>query len=222
METRGILTIAAHPDDETFGCGGAMALHSRYGHKCSVLILTCSDGERKGESEEAMNLLRVNELTVLNHKRISLNHGLVDEISDFIVEVKPEIVITHIPWDYHREHRIAYRAVKEALEWSGHFTKYGNPWKVSRLLLMEVNTLIPSPQIILDVSNVFEEKMKAIFCYKSQIQKLPDNYYVKLNRAKAVLRGVQGGCEYGEAFFEEALNKNSPFYQEKSSKNFFS
>ncbi|MGQ9679866.1 MAG: PIG-L deacetylase family protein [Candidatus Bathyarchaeia archaeon] len=57
METKGILTIAAHPDDETFGCGGAMTLHARDGHKCSVLILTCSDGERRGESEEAMSLL---------------------------------------------------------------------------------------------------------------------------------------------------------------------
>ncbi|MEM2915616.1 MAG: PIG-L deacetylase family protein [Candidatus Bathyarchaeia archaeon] len=222
METKSILIIAAHPDDETFGCGGAITLHAKEGHKCSVLALTCSNDERREELNNAMNLLKANELAVLNHRRISLNHELIDQVSEFIVKVKPDIVVTHIPWDYHREHRLTYRVVKEALEWAAHSTRYREPWNPTRLLLMEVNTLIPSPQIILDVSNVFEKKIEAIHCYPSQLQKFPDDYYVKFSRVKAELRGVQGGCKYGEAFYEETLMKNSPFFNVKSSKNFFS
>ncbi|MBS7619630.1 PIG-L family deacetylase [Candidatus Bathyarchaeota archaeon] len=221
MEKKSILIVAAHPDDETFGCGGAILLHTGEGHKCSILALTCSNDERREEFKKAMNLLRANELVVLNHKKIFFNHGLVDQVSDFIVKVKPDIVVTHIPWDYHREHRLTYRVVKEALEWSAHSTKYRDPWNPTRLLLMEVNTLIPSPQIILDVSNVFEKKMEVIYCYSSQLKKFPDDYYVKFSRVKAELRGVQGGCKYGEAFYEETLTKNSPFFSVKSSKNLF-
>jgi len=37
-----VLTVAAHPDDETLGAGGTMALLAAQGHEVHVLIL--SDG----------------------------------------------------------------------------------------------------------------------------------------------------------------------------------
>jgi LmbE family N-acetylglucosaminyl deacetylase len=98
---------------------------------------------------------------------------------------------------------------------------FDKPWRVDRLLLMEVNTLIPSPHILVDISEMFEKKMEAIQRYKSQIQKFPEDYYQRFSSAKAKLRGVQGGCEYAEAFIEEPLKKNSPFYEKKSTKNLF-
>jgi len=34
-----ILIIAAHPDDETLGCGGSIAKWSKSGHEVHVLIM---------------------------------------------------------------------------------------------------------------------------------------------------------------------------------------
>ena len=35
-----ILVVAAHPDDETLGCGGAIAKHSNEGDEVKVIVMT--------------------------------------------------------------------------------------------------------------------------------------------------------------------------------------
>jgi LmbE family N-acetylglucosaminyl deacetylase len=75
--------------------------------------------------------------------------------------------------------------------------------------------------VLVDISDVFNEKIEAVKCYPSQLAKFPDGYYESFNRAKAELRGVQGGCSKAEAFFEEPLAKNGPFYRTRSTKSLF-
>jgi len=87
---------------------------------------------------------------------------------------------------------------------------------VNRLLLMEVNTLIPSPSVLVDVSGSYGAKEKAIDQYTTQLAKFPWGYYPKVNRKKAELRGVQCNVELAEAFIEESLPKDGPFYSEKA------
>ena len=45
----GILAVVSHPDDETFGCGGTLSLHSKLGENVDVLCLTCNPPEREHE-----------------------------------------------------------------------------------------------------------------------------------------------------------------------------
>ena len=213
-----MLAIFAHPDDETFGCGGTLALHADEGTSVGALSLTCSDPERGLELRAAAEALGIDEPVIFEEKTIELGHGLIRRISDVIVERRPEVVITHLPFDYHREHRAAHELVKEAIEWAGHTTTYEPAWKVERLLLMEVNTLIPSPHVIVDVSNAWPRKEAAIGAYASQLAKFQWGYYQGFMEKKAELRGVMGGCRYGEAFLEEPIAENSPFYTEKSTK----
>ncbi|MFB0504970.1 MAG: PIG-L deacetylase family protein [Candidatus Bathyarchaeia archaeon] len=216
-----LLAIVAHPDDETFGCGGSLALHSDLGFAVNVLCLTYSTEERKHELQTASKALVIEEPIIFDRNALSEEKKTVTRISDTIVSTQPEIVITHLAFDYHQEHRLASKLVKEAIEWAAHATTYSEPWRVDRLLQMEVNTLIPTAQIIVDITEVFERKMEAIECYQSQLAKLPDGYYQRFNKLKAKLRGVQGDCRYAEAFIEEPLTKNSPFYRLKSTSNLF-
>ena len=109
--------------------------------------------------------------------------------------------------------------VKEAIEWAGHTTIYKRPWVVKKLYLMEVNTLIPSPHVIVDVSECFDKKIQAIEAYTTQLIKFPWGYYQKISLKKAEMRGVQGGCKYAEAFLLEPITQNSPFFPEKSTKS---
>ena len=217
--TGGLLVIFAHPDDETFGCGGTLALHAEVGHSVGALSLTCSDPERSPELKAAAEALGIDEPVIFEEKNIKLSPGLIRRISEVIVERRPEVVITHLPFDYHREHRMAHELVKEAIEWAAHTTTHDPAWNVGRLLLMEVNTLIPSPHVIIDVSEAWPRKREAIEAYKSQLAKFRWGYYQGFMEKKAELRGFQGGCRYAEAFLEEPLAESGPFYQEKSTKS---
>lgn len=215
----GILAVVSHPDDETFGCGGTLATHADSGHRASVLSLTCSGEERRIELASASRALRIDEPIVFESAELSRDDELIHRISDIIVEQRPQIVITHLAFDYHREHRLAHDLVKEAIEWAAHTTTHGEHWLVARLLLMEVNTLIPTPHVIVDVTEAFERKMEAIRCYETQLAKFPWGYYEEFNAKKAELRGVQGGCQYAEAFLEEPLTRNSPFFESKATRS---
>ena len=135
------------------------------------------------------------------------------------MERRPEVVLTHVPFDYHREHRLTHELVKEAVEWAAHTTTYKEPWLVERLLLVEINTLIPTPHVLVDISDVYDMKTRAIEVYKSQVAKFDWGYYQRFDERKAELRGVQGNCRYAEAFIEEALPTNSPFYIDKTTRS---
>jgi len=215
---RGLLAIVSHPDDETFGCGGTLAAHADNA-PVDVLCLTCNPPERREELFSAAQTLGLGEPTVFDDLHVGNSPSLIRLVSDVIVEKNPGVVITHLPFDYHREHRAAYKAVKEAVEWAAHTTTYHKPCLVERLLLMEVNTLIPQPHVIVDVAGAMDRKMEAVERYTSQLAKFPGGYYQKYNMKKAELRGVQAGCMYAEAFLEEPVPSNSPFYEAKATRS---
>ncbi len=215
---RGLLAIVSHPDDETFGCGGTLAAHTDNA-PVDVLCLTCNPPERREELFSAAQALGLGEPTVFDDLHVGDSPSLIRLVSDVIVEKNPSVVITHLPFDYHREHRAAYEVVKEAVEWAAHTTTYDEPCLVERLLLMEVNTLIPQPHVLVDVTGVMDRKMEAVDSYTSQLAKFPWGYYQKYNMKKAELRGVQAGCVYAEAFLEEPMPSNGPFYEAKATRS---
>jgi LmbE family N-acetylglucosaminyl deacetylase len=215
----GILAIVAHPDDETFGCGGTLALHAKDGREVGVLCLTCNPPERRQELESAAKALGVDDLVIFDDEHPRLDPCFIRRVSDAIVAVKPRVVITHISFDYHSEHRLVHEVVKEAVEWAAHTTTYPEPWTVERLLKMEVNSLIPQPHVIVDISDVIERKKEAVSCYPTQLAKFPWGYYQEYTLKKAELRGVQGNCAYAEAFLEEPIAQNSPFFTEKATRS---
>jgi LmbE family N-acetylglucosaminyl deacetylase len=211
----GVLAIVSHPDDETFGCGGTLIKHVQAGIDTRVLCLTCNPVDRKSEYDAATQVLGVDASLWMNENVVP-SSDLIRRVADFIDASHPRVVITHVPFDYHREHKACYEVVKEAIEWAAHMTMYEDAWQVERLLLMEVNTLIPSPSVLVDVSESFSVKLKAVDQYISQLDKFPWGYYQKINQKKAELRGVPCSVEYAEAFIEEALPRDGPFYKEKS------
>jgi LmbE family N-acetylglucosaminyl deacetylase len=211
----GVLAVVSHPDDESFGCGGTLSKHAHVGLKTNVVCLTCNPETRKTEFDAATRVLGV-EAKIWMEKCIQVDFGLIKKLADIIDDIRPSVVITHVPFDYHREHKACYSVVKEAIEWAAHTTIYEDAWSVKRLLLMEVNTLIPRPNLLVDISSSFDAKMRAIENYVSQLAKFPWDYYQKVNSKKSELRGVQCNVKYAEAFIEETLSSDGPFYSNKS------
>jgi LmbE family N-acetylglucosaminyl deacetylase len=125
-----VLVIAPHPDDETLGCGGTIALHSRAGDNVCVLIVTDGGSSRAGglgreemrwrrhdEAASAMSALAPVELM-----QLGLPEGmwppeeLAAPLSALIARLKPTFIYTTSCVDFHPEHLKVARVVAQALD----------------------------------------------------------------------------------------------------------
>lgn len=208
---RQLLVIGAHPDDETFGCAGTIARETKQGNKITVCCLTGSRDRHK-ELQAACKVLGAKAIA-FEAEDFTLN---VPQISKLIIpliqDLRPEVIITHCLQDYHPDHRIVHEGVLRAAEWAGHATIFEEKaWRPHRILTMEINNLLPSPNIIVDISEIIDLKRQAIIAYKTQMTKT-EGYYMTFNMQKARLRGIQGGCEFAEAFQEVLMPIHGPFY----------
>lgn len=116
-----VLVLAAHPDDETLGCGATLVKLSKLGAKIKLLTFTDGVGSR--------NLAEENRNHVLDHvcKKLGIESYVsgnfpdneMDQVSlltlcKFIEEntgdFKPEIVFTHHPDCLNIDHALVYRA----------------------------------------------------------------------------------------------------------------
>ncbi|HTL87821.1 MAG TPA: PIG-L family deacetylase [Leptolyngbya sp.] len=138
IRSKSALVVAPHPDDETLGCGGAIALLKAQG--CDLNVLVMSDGTlshprsqkfpasrlrtlRYEETRSAMNLLGVHSKNVsfLNFKDGAIP-AAESEIYDvaltvfraYLVTIAPEIIF--VPWrfDPHPDHRATWQLVHTA------------------------------------------------------------------------------------------------------------
>ncbi len=206
-----LLIVGAHPDDETFGCGGTIALETVRGTSVTVCCLTGTP-QRHKELRAACKILGA---SVIAYKGTDLEL-IVSDVTKVLIpiiqELKPQVIISHSGNDYHDDHRVVYQALFRSAEWAGHATQYKTKaWRPHRLLSMEINTLLAAPTLLVDVSDYIDLKMRAINRYQSQLKKTKQ-YYHEFNLQKAKLRGLQGGCEYAEAFQEVLMPIHGPFY----------
>ncbi len=156
--SRTLLAVLAHPDDETFGTGGTLALYAKRG--VQVHLICATRGEAGTVSPEFMEgydsiaALREHELRcAAQHLGLSgvyfLNYRdsgmrgmpenehpealvnapldeLVGQITHFIRELKPQVVVTFDPaGGYgHPDHIATHRATLEAFHASGDPSRY--------------------------------------------------------------------------------------------------
>lgn len=128
----------AHPDDETFICGGTVALLAKQGHR--VVVISATKGEmgrrmgvppiatresigklREKELHEACQALSVHRLQFLNLRDKMLEivpaQILTDKILRVLQEEQPDAVVTfHDPVGGHPDHAAMGRATTSAFQ----------------------------------------------------------------------------------------------------------
>lgn len=196
------LVVAPHPDDETLGCGGAIALLRSLG--CDVRVLVISDGTlshpnskkypgeslrklREQETLTALNLLSVNAeaVTFLRLKDGSVSLQYLSAIANcraYLAEIAPQIIF--LPWRYdpHPDHRASWKLIQTAFaDPSAKLIEYPiwdwDPQQQGKGELQEQNSSASQSVITwrLDISAVVELKQQAIALYRSQTTNLIDD-----------------------------------------------
>lgn len=100
-----LLAVFAHPDDESFGPGGTLALYAKRGVEIHILCATRGEaGKGTGEVRtqellEAAKVLGVKSVEFLNFKDGELcnnnYHDLANKILEKIQSFKPDVVLTY-------------------------------------------------------------------------------------------------------------------------------
>ncbi len=211
-----ILVVCAHPDDESLGAGGTIALHSKNGTPVDVLCLTANE-IRKTELEAACKELGVRVLRVGMRDDFAIDMSLRNDIVDMILKTRPKIIITHSTDDYNQNHIMCSQLVSQSAEWASHVTLYEDAHKVERIYHMEVNSLFSRPQVFVDITSTYEDAICALNQHKSQLKKA-NAFYTRFYDARTRLRGVQAACERAEAFTVEMPFHAGPFYPENNVK----
>ena len=177
-----LLAIAAHRDDVELTCGGALIKAARQGHRTAVIDLTMGETGTRGsaalrgrEAERAAEVLGVAERTNLGLP----DAGLVntpDTRARLVREIRrlaPRTVIAPSPEGRHPDHRIAAQLIHDACFVAGlakvepDVPKH-RPHKL--LYALTYREHAPKPTFVLDISEVFEQKLDAIRCYGSQFE----------------------------------------------------
>lgn len=157
--------LAPHPDDEVFGCGGAIASHVRAGTPVDVVILT--DGAVFGapntrfeECISAASLLGYGEpeFWMIPDRGLAVSDMLVERVLKRINATGVDLVYAPSPWEVHPDHRAASELAIEAVRRAD-----------ARLRLAFYEVGVPlHPNLLLDITGLVEVKRAAMYCFASQ------------------------------------------------------
>lgn len=210
-----LLVIAPHPDDAELGMGGAILKFRAEGRSVGVLDLTSGEPTphgslelRAAETAKATKILGLDWRENLGLPNRSLQATLEarEKLAGVIRQQQPRWLFAPYWVDAHPDHVAATQLVDDARFWAklSKTDMLGEPFHPERIynyycVHLKMN---PQPAFILDISDVWEQKLAAIAAYESQfITGRPTNpSFLDRLRDEAAYWGKSIGVEYGEPF----------------------
>ena len=178
MNPVALLVFGPHPDDLEIGLGGTIARHTAAGDAVGLCDLTAgemgSNGtveERLAEAEEARKVLgaawRVN--LRLPDRRIGSDAEHIRAATALIRKARPRTVAVPYWSDRHPDHVAASTMLTEAAFNAGlrRYDAGGEAWRPEWVCYYFINDSAP-PSFVIDVSDVYEIKRRALACHVSQ------------------------------------------------------
>lgn len=204
-----VLVLSPHPDDESIGCGGTLALHAAAGDPVRVIILTNgARGDMSGrfgredyialrrqETLSACACLGIDDVIFLDHEDRELTHisTLVSEVVDLMDAFMPDVVYAPSPLEFHPDHRAAADAAVQAVRLSR---------TPARLFYYEVGQPVQIDMLV-DITPVLDKKHRAILQYQSQLDERPYNdVALALNRFRSLT--LSRDVTHAEGFVTES------------------
>jgi N-acetylglucosamine malate deacetylase 1 len=224
-----ILAIGVHPDDVELGCSGTLINEIKLGKKVGVLDLTQGELGTRGtvetrydEAASASEIMGIHWRGNLKMRdgffRNDEDHQL--KIISVLRKFRPDIVIGNILTDRHPDHGRAGRLIADACFLSGLVKiqtleegKPQNKWRPKQLLHY-MQDWYHEPDLLVDISDVFDQRMKAIDAYSTQFHtgqepgtgpqtyiSTPDFRDAVIARARML--GKRIGVKFAEGFITE-------------------
>jgi LmbE family N-acetylglucosaminyl deacetylase len=209
-----VLLFCAHPDDEIFGAGAAIAGYAREGKRVRAVIFSYGEKShlwlqreitvemRVRESKKADSMIGCAEPPVffgLEEGKFAQQineRNLREKIKEIIIAEKPWRIFTHSFDDPHPDHRIVYKVVSEVVkELEIH----------PEILMFEVWNMInlkkrEKPRTYINVSGTFFLKLAALREFKSQgiamFFLLPKLIF------STFMNGISCECMFAEKFYK--------------------
>ena len=212
-----VLAIAVHPDDETLGCGGTLIKHKENGDEIFWLILTKANQkitsienivEKQSEYVKQVaetygfdNWQQIDFITT-ELDRYPLG-DLIYAISNYINQIKPNVIYYHHFADVHSDHRIAFDAINACTK------NFRYPF-IDVIYLFETlseTEFAPAlrnkafvPNVFNDITPFMNKKLEIMKLFTTEQMNEPLPRALSTIKALARYRGSRIGVEYAEAF----------------------
>ncbi|MDO8307690.1 MAG: PIG-L deacetylase family protein [Actinomycetota bacterium] len=215
-----VLVVAAHPDDEVLGCGGAIARHAAAGEEVAVAFL--ADGvtsrdingqhsaeiaRRRGAAQRAAQILGVREVTFgeLPDNRLDSVAllTLIQLVEGVVDRVRPTTIYTHFAHDLNVDHRLTSEAVitaarpipgSQVTTVLAFETASSTEWRAASA----ATTF--APDWFIDISDTLALKLEALEAYAEEMRPWPHPRSTEAVRHLAQWRGSSVGRDAAEAF----------------------
>jgi LmbE family N-acetylglucosaminyl deacetylase len=212
---RRVAIVAPHPDDESLGCGGLIALLRDAGRPVTVIFV--SDGAashpgsrryppaalrrlREAEGREAASILRVlpGDSIFLGLPDAMVPAATADprfapvaeRLADLFEERGTDTVAVTTRNDPHRDHQASYALVEAAVR------RLTRPILLLEYAIWAENPWTPADRLWrIDIGPVLERKKAAIACHRSQLTNLIDDVGDGVRLAPAMLARFESPFE---------------------------
>lgn len=184
-----VLAVFPHPDDETFGCGGTLALYAKSGIPVTYVCGTLGQMGRnmgnpffanreslpkirEAELEEACRAIGIQQLIKLGLRDKTIEFEdpeiLIERIEQILRQVRPTLVLTHYPGlSVHPDHNALGSVTIQAI---ARLSARERPRVYAHAFARNCRDVLGPPDIVKDISAVSDIKLAAILAHKSQSQ----------------------------------------------------
>jgi len=220
-----LLAIAAHPDDVELTCGGTLLKMTEAGYATGILDLTRGEMGSRGDVETrrreaaaAARVLRVKwrENLGLPDARLAADEKSKLGVAGAIRTLRPRCVILPYWEARHPDHYTASKIGYEGCFLAGlkRLALDGEPFRPFKILYSTAYARI-RPSFVVDITQQFERRGRAIACYSSQFRPtraarrsrvhLPLDRLTDQMELLARYYGEMIGVRYGEPFLVKEL-----------------
>ena len=210
MEER-VLVIVAHSDDQMLGPGGTLKKYANEGKEVYTVIFSFGELSHPHFKRDVIQQLRVEEAEKADRFMkgkgvtfLGLNEGKFEEefrpkqLEQILLAIKPHKIFTHAQDESHPDHVAVNKVVLELYDKLHEQKKLTcDIYTFDIWRLFQTKKRI-SPKLVVDISDTFGDKLKAINYFKSQkvaLIMLKWSIYVK-----AFIAGLRHNMRFGEVF----------------------
>jgi bacillithiol biosynthesis deacetylase BshB1 len=223
-----VLAIGVHPDDVELGCSGTLIKEVKRGKKAGVIDLTQGELGTRGtietrfqEAEEAAKIMGVSVRQNLKMRDGFFQNDEAHQLQliQAIRKYQPEIIIGNILEDRHPDHGRAGQLIYDACFLSGlkqvktkdEEGREQEKWRPKQLLHY-LQDRFYEPDVIVDITEVWEQRLRSIKAYKTQFHNPGSNEdetyisspeFLESIIARARLLGKRIGVRFAEGFISK-------------------